>query len=133
MSKSIRSYNELLAEKQRMELLLAAQKELVRYDLQELKAELKPAINAFALLGKVTTADSSNPLINGISNTAIDLLVKKGLLGRAGWMTRMLVPIILKNYSSHFITRHKDELTQKLFSLFSKTVKRKKKINICPV
>lgn len=40
MSKSIRSYNELLAEKQRMELLLAAQKELVRYDPQELKAEL---------------------------------------------------------------------------------------------
>lgn len=126
MSKSIRSYNDLLAEKQRMELLLAAQKELVRYDLQELKAELKPAIGAVAWLGKVTTMDSSNPLISGFTNTAIDLVVKKGLLGRAGWITRLLVPVLLKNYSSHFITRHKDELTQKLFSLFSKKGKEKK-------
>jgi hypothetical protein len=126
MSKSIRSYNELIAEKQRMELLLVAQKELVRYDLQELKAELKPAISAVALLGKVTTMDSSNPLISGIANTAIDLVVKKGLLGRAGWLTRLLVPVLLKNYSSHFITSHKDELTQKLFSLFSKNGKEKK-------
>jgi hypothetical protein len=126
MSKSIRSYNELIAEKQRMERLLAAQKELVRYDLQELKAELKPAINAVALLGKITTVDSSNPLITGFTNTAIDLVLKKGLLRRAGWMTRLLVPVLLKNYSSHFITRHKDELTQKLFSLFSKNGKEKK-------
>jgi hypothetical protein len=126
MSNSIRSYNELIAEKQRMEFLLAAQKELVKYDLQELKAELKPAISAVAMLGKVTTMDSSNPLINGFTNTAIDLVVKKGLLGRAGWVTRLLVPVLLKNYSSHFITRHKDELTQKLFSLFSKNGKEKK-------
>lgn len=126
MSNSIRSYNELIAEKQRMEFLLAAQKELVKYDLQELKAELKPAISAVAMLGKVTTMDSSNPLISGFTNTAIDLVVKKGLLGRAGWVTRLLVPVLLKNYSSHFITRHKDELTQKLFSLFSKNGKEKK-------
>ena len=125
MSKPIRSYNELLAEKQRMELLLAAQKELLRYDLQELKAELKPAINAVTLLGKLTTADGSNPLINGFSNAAIDLLVKKGLLARAGWMTRLLVPILLKNYSSHFISRHKEELTQQFSSLFSTNGKEK--------
>lgn len=41
MSKSIRSYNELLAEKQRMELLLAAQKELVRYDLAGTQSRIK--------------------------------------------------------------------------------------------
>jgi hypothetical protein len=119
MSNSIRSYNELIAEKQKLDFLLAAQKELVRYDLQELKAELKPAIHAASFLGKITTRDSSNPLINGIANTAIDLVVKKGLLGRAGWMTRLLVPVLLKNYSSHFINRHKDEWTEQLFSLFS--------------
>ncbi len=125
MSKSIRSYNELLAEKQRMELLLAAQKELLKYDLRELKAELKPAISAVTMLGKLTTTDGSNPLINGIANTTIDLLVKKGILGRAGWATRLLVPVLLKNYSSHFIARHQNELTQKLFSFFSRNGKEK--------
>ncbi len=119
MSNSIRSYNELIAEKQRMELLLAAQKELVRYDLLELKAELKPAIQAASFLGKITTRDRSNPLISGAANTIIDLLLKKGLLARSGWLSRILVPLLLKNYSSHFINRHKDEWTEQLFSLFS--------------
>jgi len=120
MNKSIKTYNDLLEEKQQLEVLLNAQRELIRYDMQQLKTEIQPAIKAVGLVGKMFTKDKSNALLNTGADTVIDLLFKKVLLGRAGWVTRLVVPYFLKNVSSHIIAEKKDTLLQKVFSLFRK-------------
>jgi hypothetical protein len=121
MSNTIRSYNELLIEKQKLQSLLAAQRELISYDIQDLKAEFKPAIDAVSLLGKVTTRDSSNPLFNIATNSLVDILLKKIVLSRSGWLSRLAIPFFVKNISSHFIAEHKEEIMNKLYSFIGPT------------
>lgn len=106
-------------EEELLEELLQAQKQLVQLDILQLKAQLKPAHAALQIFSKITTADKSNPLLTEGANTAIDFILKKIVLSRAGWLTKMLVPLAVKNYSSHFIADHKQDIVQKIFSLFS--------------
>lgn len=116
MSNTIRSYDELLIEKQRLQSLLVAQRELIRYDIQGLKEELKPALTAVSLIGKITTRDTSNPLVSSATNSVVDFLLKKVVLSRAGWLSRLTIPFFVKNLSSHVIAEHKDNIMNKLFS-----------------
>ena len=118
MKRKIRSYDDLEREEQLLEELLEAQKQLVELDIQHLKTQLKPAVVALRFFNNITTVDKSNPLLNEGANTAIDFILKKLVLAKAGWITKLLVPMVVKNYSSHFIADHKQDFVQKLFSLF---------------
>ena len=119
MKRKIRSYDDLEKEEELLEELLQAQKELVQLDIVQLKAQLKPATAALQFFSKITKPDKSNPLINQGANTAIDFILKKIVLARAGWLTKLLVPLAVKNYSSHYLADHKQDIVQKIFSLFS--------------
>lgn len=119
MKRKIRSYDDLEREEELLEELLLAQKQLVQLDIEQLKAQLKPAHAALQIFSKITKADKSNPLLTQGANTAIDFILKKVVLARAGWITKLLVPLVVKNYSSHYIADHKQDIVQKIFSLFS--------------
>ena len=114
MSKQFSTYKELIEEKQKLEVLLKAQKELVRYDVQELKMELQPFRDAASNIRKLLTKDKTSLLLNFGSDAIINTVVKKILLGRAGWLTRLAVPYFMKNYSSHFLSEQKEKWLDKL-------------------
>ncbi len=119
MKRRIRSYDDLEKEEELLEELLQAQKELVQLDIAALKTQLKPARAALELFSKITKPDKTNPLLTTGANTAIDIILKNFVLARAGWLTKLLVPLAVKNYSSHFIADHKGDLVSKIFSFFS--------------
>lgn len=114
MSKRFTSYNDLLKEKQQLEVLLQAQKQVIRYDVEEIKLKLKPVKETLEFVKKITTRDKSNLLLDLGSDIAINSLVKNFVLSRAGWLTRMIIPFFLKNYSSHFLAEQKDKWLEKL-------------------
>jgi hypothetical protein len=118
MTKRITTYEELMLEKHRLKLLLHGQKELIHQDINEIKDQLLPVKSAISFIGKLTTKDSSNPLLRGTMNTVIDLFVRKVLLARAGWFMKLVVPLFLKNYTSHVIDEKKDTIINKVFSWF---------------
>jgi hypothetical protein len=121
MTKQIRSYSDLQEEKLRLRALLKEQKQLVHHDIQEIKAELAPVRNAISFAGKMVTRDTGGNLaLNVGANALIDLVVKKFILGKAGWLAKTLVPFLLKNYSSHVISDNKDSIFKKLFSWIGK-------------
>ena len=120
MTKRIQSYRDLLDEKERLQSLLKWQKEAVRRDIQEIGEELEPVRSVISLASRLVTRDSSNLVLNAGTNTLIDLVVKKLLLSRAGWLTRLAIPFLLKNYSSHFISENKGSIMKKLFSWIGK-------------
>jgi hypothetical protein len=120
MTKRITSYNDLLEEKERLKALLQAQKELIREDVSEIKEELRPVREAAGVIGKFISRDNSNPLLTMGTNTAVDLLVRKLILSRAGWFGKLIIPFLVKNYASHFVTDNIGTIKDKLFSLFSK-------------
>jgi len=114
MNKRFRSYEELLKEKQQLEILLQAQKEVIRYDIQELKAKVQPIKDAFEFVKKITTKDKTSILLNIGSDIAINTVVKNFILSRAGWFTKLIIPYFLKNYSSHFLAEQRDKWLAKL-------------------
>jgi len=123
MTSTIKTYEDLLAEKQRLQTLMQTQKEIIRGDIDEIKEELAPVKTAISFVGKLTTQDHSNPLLNGTINTVIDLVMRRVVLARAGWFTKLVVPFFVKNFSSHVIDDKKDDILRKVFSLFKKKKK----------
>jgi hypothetical protein len=114
------SYEDLEREEQLLEELLRTQKQLIQLDIEVLRDQLKPAGMALQFFNKITTVDKSNLLLNEGANKVIDLVLNKFLLARSGWITRFLVPIFMKNYSSHLIGENKVNIVEKVFSLFGR-------------
>ncbi len=104
MNNSIRNYNDLLLEKQRLTLLLNERKILLKTEFEEVKISLKPVKRVFEIVGKFTSKDSSNPLLTASIDMGINLVVKNFLLRNAGWIVKLVMPALLKNYLSHEIT-----------------------------
>jgi hypothetical protein len=120
MTKPIRTYEELLEEKARLKLLLTAQKELVRQDINLIKMELAPVRSAISAVGKLATRENRYGILTIAADTIIDLVVRRVVLARAGFLTRLAVPFIMKNFSSHVIADNKDKIISKLSSWFGK-------------
>ena len=116
MSKRFTSYDDLLKEKQQLEVLLQAQKQLIHYDVEEIKLKLQPVKETLEFLRKITSKDRTNLLLDLGSDIAINTLIRNFVLSRAGWLTKMIVPFFLKNFSSHFIAEQKDKWFEKLKS-----------------
>ena len=124
MTKPIRTYEELLEEKARLKLLLTAQKELVRQDIKQIKMELAPVRSAISMVGKLTTKENKYDIFTIAADTIIDLVVRRMVLAKAGFLTKLAVPFFMKNFSSHVIADNKDKIISKLSSWFGK-----KKVN----
>ena len=120
MTKDIRTYEDLLEEKARLKLLLSAQKDLVRADINVIKQELIPVRKALGIVGKFTSRENRISMLTLAADTAIDMLVRKVFLAKAGFFTRMIVPFIMKNFSSHVIAENKEKILSKIASLFGK-------------
>ncbi|HSU29563.1 MAG TPA: hypothetical protein VLJ68_14345 [Chitinophagaceae bacterium] len=116
MNKKPTTYQELEAEEKRLALLLDAQKELILSDVSLVRENLQPISNSVGMISKMFSRDKGNLFANMGAQKLIDVVVKKVILGRAGWITRLAVPLLLKNYTSHVIADRKKDWVQKLFS-----------------
>ncbi len=126
MSKEIKTYNDLLEEKERLEALLKLQKESVAQSARELNASFKPVYHAASFLGTMVTRDSTNPVLGTAANSIIDLVLRNIVLGRSGWIARNLIPAIVKNMSSHYIADNEDAIFNKIFKFVGIGKKKKK-------
>jgi hypothetical protein len=100
---NIHSYNDLLLEKQRLSLLLNERKILLKTEFEEIKTSLKPIKGAIETIGKFTSRDFSNPLLTTGIDIGVNLLLKNVILRNAGWIVKLLMPAMVKNYLSHEI------------------------------
>lgn len=121
MNKRIKTYEDLEEEKLRLLSLMKTQESVIRTDLAGLKENLKPLGSAMDTINKLTTRDNRVPVFNIGIEMGIDLFVRRFLLARAGWFTKIIVPFIIKNYSSHILGEEKREfIVNKLKGLFKK-------------
>jgi hypothetical protein len=69
----------------------------------------------------MSTRDNRVPVMNFGVEMGIDLLVRRVLLGRAGWFAKIVVPYLIKNYTSHFLGEEKkNALLGKMRDFFQK-------------
>ncbi|MES2328882.1 MAG: hypothetical protein V4539_04715 [Bacteroidota bacterium] len=98
---NITTYDELMQEKRRLKLMLEERKILVQTEFEEIKVKLKPLTHIVEMVEKVTTKDKSNPLLNIGIDMGVNLLLKNVLLRNAGFIVKLLVPLMAKNFLSH--------------------------------
>lgn len=116
----IRTYDDLCKERERLKVLLASQKQRVLDDWSGIKDELSPVKNVFGVMGKMAKGDNTNPLVNMGLKLASDLFLKNFVLAKAGWITKLAVPFVVKNYSSHMLVDSGKSIFGKLGKLFRK-------------
>lgn len=120
MSK-IKTYEDLLQEEQRLLAKLKSTELLIRDDIAGVKEGLKPLGNIIRIFGKFATRDKTGILANFGLDFSVDLLIRRLLLARAGWFTKIVVPYFIKNYSSHIINdQQKAKLMKRINKIFSK-------------
>ena len=118
---SIKNYEDLEIEKQRLTALLKNHEEAIRVDMAGVRHGLRPVNNAVNFINKMATRDNTTPVMNFGLEMGIDILVRRFVLRRAGWFTKIVVPYLVKNYSSHIIGEEKREaLLAKIRGFFNK-------------
>lgn len=122
MTNQITSYKELLQEKARLKALLAEQELLIKEDWQLIKEDLKPFVVAGDTVRKLFTRKAGITAAQLGINLLADGFVKKVLLSRTGWITRIIVPFLIKNYGSYLVDEP-EKILHKIKTLFGKNGK----------
>ena len=100
MNNNIRTHDDLIREKERLQALLDAQKELIKLDFQDIKSELKPASNVMSFIGNFGKKASTNPLLGMAVSLSTDILMRKFLFKRAGWAIKTVLPFVLRRVTT---------------------------------
>jgi hypothetical protein len=120
----IKTYEDLEAEEKRLEALLYSHKENIKDSFQAVKKGLNPFRQAADTARKLFSRDKSNPIMKFGLDLGVDVLVRRLLLAKAGWFTKIIVPFFIKNYSTHFVAQYKkSKFLQKIWSYFKQDAK----------
>jgi hypothetical protein len=117
---NIRTYNDLVEEKKRLESVLALQKDILHQDFIALKEEFRPALNVLSIVGKVTKLSSTNPLISMAVNMVGGLFLENMVLSGSSKITRLVVPFLAKKVSTFFRAGNGDTILQKIAARWRK-------------
>ena len=120
MTKKIANYKELLEEKERLQLLLNNQKEILRADVKGIKEEFEPVRAVVGYIKKFTRKDSSNPMLNIATGRIINLILRRVVLAKAGWFTKLAVPFLAKNFTTNVIADNKTVILGKIATWINK-------------
>ena len=128
MRKAIKTYEDLVEEEKRLQGDLASYKGLIKEDITALKESLNPIKRTITTVKNFFTFEDRGPLLNFGLNFSFDFLLRKVLLARMGWITKVVVPYLVKNYASHLITEdQRKALAKSISKVISKLLMKKKK------
>lgn len=122
MTKKITSYQEMLEEEERLTQLLKFQQQQIQSDVRGIKEELRPITNIAGTAKKFFVRKSGDAIITVGIKLLVDCLVKNLILAKSGWITRTIIPFLLKNYASH-VAHEPEKLVNKLKHMFGKNGK----------
>jgi hypothetical protein len=123
----ISNLKELNAEKLRLKSELFIAEEKLKEDLHWIREELNPVKAIGKLFGNAFINKNDGILNDGVRNT-IDVILKNIVLSRSGWITRLVVPFIIKNISSNYLAENKPAVlkgVRNLIRLIRKSMNRK--------
>ena len=95
----LNNYEELIAERKRVESHIVEQRLILKAGLQEAKEKLEPFMYLLPILNIFKKKEPNHSVLNAATSVGIDLFVGQKL-AKAGWVTRLLVPMVLKGISS---------------------------------
>src|SRR5689334_18203309 len=113
----ITTYEELLREKERLELQLEVHKAAVKMHVDDIKKKLNPIRNVVHFFSNFSPSAAGDTMIGTGLGLSLELLIRKLFFARTGWITKMVAPILIKNFSANMLMKNKKSLIKKVKSL----------------
>lgn len=105
MSKPIiRSYDDLLLEKERLRTQLDTQKSELNGRIREVKEKLAPVGTILSAIGGITALGAGNPLLKTGVGFAVDMLLKKKLFKGSGLLKGLVGSFLVRNVATKILT-----------------------------
>ena len=116
---SIKTYEDLEAEEKRLNALLYSHKANIEDSFSAVKDGLNPYKQAVETAKRLFSLDKTNPMMRFGVDFGVDVLIRRLLLAKAGWFTKIVVPFFVRNYSSYFLNEYKrSKVIQKIVGFF---------------
>jgi hypothetical protein len=123
MNNKITTYQELLDEKVRLGKQLEEQKIQFKKDFTtfktQLEEQLEPATSLLHTVGKFT-GNGAKPALNFGLGLGLDMLLRNTLFKKAGFITKLAAPFLLRTVTNTFSGDKGSGLLQKIGNLFKK-------------
>jgi hypothetical protein len=110
MLSQINNLEELKAERRKLRQKIQTQKMNIKSSVQGLKQELQPARQVVNVMESVITRKSGDKLIHTTVDWTVDVLIRRVVLARAGWAARLVVPFLVRNIASNYLTQNKENV-----------------------
>lgn len=104
----INNYTELVAERMRIQQELALQKAQINEEIREIKDKLKPITGILSFFNTAKKQSFKSTAIQAGANIGIDVLLRNTLLSKAGWLTKLILPFVVRKISSKVIEKTVD-------------------------
>jgi hypothetical protein len=112
MKTNIKNINDLRAERARLKNEIELSKTKMRGSINAIKEELSPARHVVDFLGNFFT-NRNKGLLNVGVGIGVDTIIRNGILRRAPWPMKILIPFFLKNFAGNMIHNNKDTIMKK--------------------
>lgn len=105
----INNYDDLMLEKQRLKSNLRTSKRRINASFNALKDEVNPFSKIKQTAQTALRGDVASPIVQFGIKRATDLVFGKILLRRSGWLTRLLVPIAVRQVTKMLVGNKADK------------------------
>lgn len=104
MKNRIQAYDRLLMEEDLLQQELTTRQQRIADRFQSLGALIQPAAIGIGLAKTILTRNDRQPAVQAGLGFFIDLVTGNLLFRKSGWLTKTIMPPLLKNISSHVLS-----------------------------
>lgn len=112
MKNNIQTIDDLRAERARLHNQIQLSKISMRNEMTAIKEELNPARQAVGVLNDVLTSPKKGLLTLGIG-LGVDIVLRRTILARAGWLTKLVVPFLVRNAATNILQKNGKGIVEK--------------------
>ena len=98
MDKPIKTFGDLIKEKENLKHQIAIQKGNIQYDIAGMKNAVKPATVAYNLFGKYVNAKPNSPALVMVTRMITAFILVKIIKKRKGGIIRKIAALLLANF-----------------------------------
>ncbi|WP_428653137.1 hypothetical protein [Runella sp.] len=129
MKAKLETLDDLRAERARLKNQLELSRVKMHNNITAIKTEINPARQAVGAISDLLTTPRKGLLNVGVG-IGVDLILRRGLLARAGWLPRLVVPFIARNIATNFIQKNKASLLENALIWVKKKTEKPVKVQV---
>lgn len=124
MKTNIQNLEDVRAERARLKNQIETSKTNLRHEFGAIKKELNPINQALGVVTDVLTTPRKGLLSMGVG-FGVDTVLKRVVLARAGWLPRLVVPFLVKNVATNYISKNKTSVVEGMLGWVKKATQNK--------